>query len=89
MIGYIYKLVKEGDDHIYIGSTIETLEIRLTKHKTKSKKCSERKVYKYILENGGWENWCIKLLEEYACENETELRIKEEEYRKIKIRVYY
>ena len=83
MIGYIYKLVKECDDDkmIYIGSTNLTLRKRLTVHKKKAVDFPNRKVYKYIAENGGWNKFEIKLIEKIEYENDTELKIKEEHYR--------
>jgi hypothetical protein len=36
------------------------------------------KLYNYIRENGGWDNWIFKVIEEYPCENRTELRIREQ-----------
>lgn len=83
MKGYIYKIVPkdEKDKHIYIGSTNESLKIRIEKHKNNALEYPNRKVYKYITENGGWDQFEIKMIEEIEYENDTELKIKEEEYR--------
>jgi hypothetical protein len=50
----------------------------LYKHKNKSKKEPERKVYKHII-NLGWENVKIILIEEFQCKNKDELRRREQE----------
>jgi hypothetical protein len=67
------------DECYYIGSTINDLRYRLRDHKQHSKKYPERKVYKHINEIG-WENVEIKLLEEYPCTSLSELLQKENEY---------
>jgi hypothetical protein len=70
----IYKLcckdlnIKE----IYVGSTCN-----FTRRKSQHKHicCNENaiqhnfKVYKFIRDNGGWDNWDMILIEEFACEN--------------------
>lgn len=83
MIGYIYKIVKEGDDHIYIGSTNESLKERLRLHKKNAIKSPNRKVYKYILENGGWDRFKIKKVEKIEYANDSQLKQREEYYRSI------
>jgi hypothetical protein len=35
-------------------------------------------VYKYIRENGGWDNWVIRPLEEFKCETTIQSRIREQ-----------
>jgi len=35
------------------------------------------KVYKIIRENGGWENWQMVLVEEFACENKLQATARE------------
>ena len=83
MKGYIYKIISIDTEnkHIYIGSTNESLKKRLEEHKVKAVKWPDRKVYKYISENGGWDQFEIKIVEKIEYENDTELKIKEEEYR--------
>jgi len=34
-------------------------------------------VYKFIRENGGWENWSMIVVEEYPCENVNEAKLRE------------
>ena len=81
---FIYKLccldvsVKE----IYIGSSTNFKQ-RKIKHKSdcnkeKSKICN-RYVYKFIRDNGGWDNWTMIELYKYPCNDKRELEY--EEYR--------
>ncbi len=70
MLCWIYKLIKKdatNDDMVYIGSTCDVGE-RLNRHK---KNCTNpndirhnNKLYKYIRENGGWEEWKYEILDE-------------------------
>ena len=76
--GKIYKLINNVDDKIYIGSTCNTLRQRKDEHKRKSK-TKNFKVYNHLNE-AGWENVVIILIEKYPCNNFEELRIKEQEY---------
>ena len=80
--GKIYKLVRLTDDVVvYVGSTCETaLCRRLAKHKDKAIRCPNRKVYKSINENGGWENHQIILIEHCNCNSKDELHKKEREF---------
>jgi len=77
----IYKLQCNDDyiDNLYAGSTKRTLNKRLGWHIDKSKLSPNRKVYKFIAENGGWTNWEIVELEVLVCGNETE-RLQRERY---------
>ena len=79
----IYKLVSDHQDGIYIGSTTTTLTKRLCWHKELSRQRPERRVYKYITENGGWDNWRIVLVAEYSCKNVDEMKQREEEHRRV------
>ena len=72
----IYKLVNDVDDQIYIGSTTTTLADRLSHHKKDARKCPARSVCKHLNEVG-WDKVCIVCLEEYPCENVTELHNRE------------
>ena len=77
----IYKIVRLSDDElIYVGSTTKQyLSSRLAEHKDKAKRCPNRKVYKSINENGGWENHQIVLIELCACNSKDEMHKKERE----------
>lgn len=74
--GKIYKLVNNVDDEIYIGSTCGTLRLRKNKHKTHAKKYTERRVYKHLNEIG-WDNIDIILIEACDCQNKDELHRRE------------
>lgn len=76
--GKIYSLICD-DGHYYIGSTISDLECRLSNHKYLSKKNKNRNVYKHI-NNIGWENVIIELVENYPCNTKTELNNREDYY---------
>ncbi len=75
----IYKLTDNTSDKIYIGSTIQTLQQRLQGHKSSAKSCKDGYgcASKQIIDNGDYK---IELLEEFSCENKTELCQKEQEY---------
>ena len=79
--GKIYMLTSEQTPEIYIGSTKETLEERLTKHKSDYKRWLEGK-YHYVssYEILQYEDCEIKLIQNYPCNTEQELRKKEGEY---------
>jgi hypothetical protein len=76
--GKIYKLVNDVDDEIYIGSTCLPLSKRFYGHKIAAKKRNVR-VYQH-LNNIGWDNVKIILIEEYPCNNKMELLRKEREH---------
>jgi len=73
MIGKIYKLTPHKCCEFYIGSTTD-MKMRETKHRTDSKNVTA-KLYEKIREMGGFD---MKVLYEYECENETELRMEEQ-----------
>ena len=70
--GKIYKLVSKFTDVIYVGSSIETLTNRLYNHKHITT-CSSRELFKLGKVD-------IVLLEQYPCESELDLRIREQFY---------
>ena len=83
---FIYKL-KHNEDYddlnIYIGSTTN-FRGRKNQHKTC---CNNEKstnynffVYKYIRDNGGWDDWVMTPIEKYSCDSKKELEIKERYY---------
>ena len=73
----IYKLV--AADKFYIGSTTGYLCSRKAVHKAHSKLFPERKVYKTINEIG-WDNIQIELIEQFECETNAELVARETFY---------
>ena len=70
---FIYKLVSDKINKIYIGSSAETLEIRFRIHKSKTNGCYS----KILFDLGEVE---IKKLEDYPCNNDNELRQREQYY---------
>ena len=72
--GKIYKLVADGTDNIYIGSTTQKLYKRLAVHKcgasSKKKYCSSHPLF----EKG---NVKIILIEDYPCERKEQLLARE------------
>jgi hypothetical protein len=77
--GKIYTIKNKNDTSlIYVGSTIQTLSTRFTKHKNdyKNKKYNS-KLYDTV--NNDWTDWYIELYELYPCDNKTELCKKEGE----------
>ena len=59
----IYRLFSDTCTSFYVGSTERTLRRRFSKHKNKSHEAPKRKIYKCILENGGFDNWQMEALE--------------------------
>ena len=83
--GMIYKLCCK--DHtikdVYVGSTTN-----FTRRKHKHKHCCNNekgekynyKVYRFIRENGGWDNWDMVLVENVVCESKLDLEKIERQY---------
>lgn len=79
--GKIYKIVSDSTDDIYIGSTIQTLSQRLTKHRGDYKQWKKGN-YGYnrsfsLIERGDYH---IILLEPFPCNNQEELTARERWY---------
>jgi hypothetical protein len=72
----IYKLINNVDDKIYIGSTVSRLSKRKSKHHEEFIKYPDRKVYKH-LNQVGWGNVDIVLIEKYPCKDKEELHARE------------
>jgi len=81
--GKIYKIVNDINDEIYIGSTVNTLSKRMVNHRADSVKCPDRKLYKFVADNGGWQHFKIILIEDYPCERKEQLLQREQYYKKI------
>jgi hypothetical protein len=66
---------------LYVGSTTN-FNKRKANHKSacniETSKDYQYKVYQTIREHGGWNNWCMKPLEEFPCENKTQQVIREQ-----------
>ena len=71
--GKIYEIISDNTDMVYIGSCIVTLKERLIQHKNKANTCSS----KSIIDCGDYD---IYLIEKYSCNNNLELRIREQIY---------
>ena len=80
----IYKLCCKDPNitDIYIGSTIN-FKKRKYDHKWNCNNNIEKnkkynlKIYKFIRDNGGFENWTMIMLEQYNCNNKKELQSRE------------
>ena len=75
----IYKIVRNSDDLlIYVGSTCEPMLCRrFDKHKSMSKLKPNRKIYRTVLDNDGWNNHQILLIKLYPCNSRDELHSEE------------
>ena len=73
--GKIYQIVCYETREIYIGSTAQDLQHRLSTHKAPTSSCCS----KQIIDRN---NYYIELLETYPCNNEFELNRKEGEYQR-------
>jgi hypothetical protein len=82
--GKIYKLWSPSKNIVYYGSTIETLSSRLSKHKYayNAYKNDNNKGYciSYLVLE--YEDYKMELVEEYPCNNKSQLCKKEGEYQK-------
>lgn len=76
--GKIYKLVC-SDGYYYIGSTRNTLQLRLLDHKKAARIHPERQLYSHLLQLG-WDNVYITLIENYSCSSKKELNKHEDTY---------
>ena len=79
----IYMMKHKTDDkkEYYIGSSYEFKQ-RCRAHKSycnnQNSKQYNLKVYQYIRENGGFDEWDIILLYDYPCKNKNELELEEQ-----------
>lgn len=84
-LGVIYKIHSINDNikDIYIGSTSNLL-IRISRHKydcnTVYNKKYNRLLYRFIRENGGWDNWKITPIKIFDIKHDKYLQIKERQY---------
>lgn len=69
MSAIIYRLCSDVSPEFYVGSTCRNLKQRLSKHKNKSWEAPNRKLYKHILENGGFTQWRMETLETLETDN--------------------
>ncbi len=82
---YIYKICCKDTEikDIYIGSTTNFTR-RKCRHKSScnNENCRDYnfKLYKFIRENGNFQNWDMVLIEEVKCDNKLQLHKIEREY---------
>jgi len=75
--GKIYTVRNYADNTlIYVGSTIQSLSRRLSKHRSDCRAGCGIALYSHIVDND-WTNWYIELYEYYPCNNKTELERRE------------
>ena len=80
----IYKLYCKDITvlEFYIGSAHDKNQREEGHKKTCNNENSEKynyKVYIFIRDNGGWDNWIFEVIEEFPCENKIEL-VEREQY---------
>ena len=75
----IYKIYSENVSDFYIGHTTLKLSRRYSVHKYYANK-KKSKLYTFIKNNGGFENFKIEILETFSCDNVREARQKERDY---------
>jgi predicted Mrr-cat superfamily restriction endonuclease len=82
---YIYKIICKDENVLdfYVGSTTS---VRHRKYQHKSNCNNENKsynfkIYQSIRENGGWENWDLKVIEEISNCSKVQAHIREEQLR--------
>jgi hypothetical protein len=78
----IYKIISldKNVDYCYVGST-QNLTKRKYQHKHSCKVINDahnKKLYETINNNGGWNNWEMKPIEEYVCDTPLQARIREQ-----------
>jgi hypothetical protein len=77
---YEIRPINKNLIYSYIGSTI-SIRNRKSQHKRDSKtSTSTSKLYIFIRENGGWDEFEMVELEIYKCKTKTEARIREQHF---------
>jgi group I intron endonuclease len=78
--GKIYQIVNDVNDQVYIGSTCMPLSKRLYSHKKDCENgCSQRQLFVMAREHG-WSHFRIRLLESYPCDDNDQLRMREQHH---------
>jgi hypothetical protein len=81
---YIIKCKNNNITEEYIGSTTDFIK-RKNCHKSicnnEKSKLYNLKIYNFIRENGGWDNWAMIELEKYPCNDKREAEKREEDIR--------
>ena len=80
--GKIYQIVNDFNDQVYIGSTCQTLAKRLHSHRRDCDKTRQYngRLYQLVRRHGGWQGFRICLVEEFPCENNDQLRQREQHH---------
>jgi len=78
----IYKIICKDNSitDIYIGHTTcyyQRYRLHKSSCNNENAKGYNYKIYKIIRENGGWENWDMKIIENFSCNNVNEARNRE------------
>lgn len=81
----IYKITCKDPNIIdkYVGHTVDIVRRRKEhKYSTSNAKsaCYNLKLYKFIRDNGGWDNWKMEVIAFYECNNLREARQKEQDH---------
>lgn len=82
---YIYKIFCKDKEvkEIYIGSTSK-LNLRKNTHRyncnNPNSKEYDRELYKFIRNNGGWDNWDYEILKEWIVDNSEDLKSEEQKF---------
>lgn len=76
----IYTIRNKTDETlVYVGSTRQSLAVRMGGHRNDSK-CKRRKACMfYSTVSGDWKNWFIDLYEDFPCERLEQLKKREGE----------
>ena len=76
----MYKIICKDENikDTYIGHTTN-FSVRKALHKFYSKKINDRKLYKFVYENKGWDNFIMIEIEKYSCDNKLEALKRERE----------
>ena len=82
--GKIYKITNDYNDHVYIGSSCDTLTKVFSKHKSESTSQYKmnRPLYK-LINDIGFERFRIELICDYSCEDKYQLYQKASEYTRL------
>ena len=72
----LYKILNSIDDEIYVGSTVNTLSLRMAHHRANAKRHSQCKLHKHMNELDV-NNFYIELIENFPCNDVYELRARE------------
>jgi hypothetical protein len=76
--GRIYKISHTNGPDFYTGSTCNQLCQRLANHRDNSIKSPHIKLYKFVHDNRGWNNFTIEKIEDFPCSSKEELLQREQ-----------